>query len=280
MLRHKEDIWNALRGFTAPPLFFAPFATGLPAGYEALVVVLLWLSLSDMNHILHLHLHHNLFRHKLPNRLLDIGLGLVTGMTAANWRIQHVQGHHRGPAHEYGPAKAWEQRCFTIAGALSYSTRTIWPIFARPLAHSFTQWMRGTGHQRRRARGSFFEQCLPPATATILLLVDPWLVAAYVVPWYVLVHFVTRYTDYLNHVGVAAEDVPITNNSVHRFYNRVRCNFGYHTAHHYRPHAHWTTLPAIHAAIVDRIPPRYIKCYSWSGLLMPYHFYWSVGGRM
>ena len=280
MLRHKEDAWNALRGFAAPLLFLAPFATGLPVGYEALVVVLLWLALSDTNHILHLHVHHNFFRHRLLNRLLDIGLGLVTGMTAANWRSQHIQGHHRGPAHEYGPAQAWEQRRFSIAGALSYSMRTIWPIFARPLAHSFTKWMRSAGHERRRARGSFIEQCLPPATAAILLLVNPWLVAAYVLPWYALVYFVTRYTDYPNHVGVVATDARVTNNSVHRFHNRVRCNFGYHSAHHYRPHAHWTMLPAIHTAIAHKIPGQYIKHYSWSGLLMPYHFYLSIRGRM
>ena len=49
MLNHKEDVWNALRGLTAPVLFYAPFVVGLPAGYEIPTVVLLWLALSDMN---------------------------------------------------------------------------------------------------------------------------------------------------------------------------------------------------------------------------------------
>ena len=116
--------------------------------------------------------------------------------------------------------------------------------------------------------------------AAILLVVNPLLVAGYVLPWYALVYFVTRYTDYLNHAGVIDDNGLLTNNCVHDLYNRVRCNFGYHSAHHYRPRAHWTTLPAVHAAIAHRIPSRYIKHYSWSGLLMPYHFYLSMRGRM
>jgi hypothetical protein len=39
-----------------------------------------------------------------------------------------------------------------------------------------------------------------------------------------------------------------------------------------RPGAHWTELPAIHADIADRIPQRHLEPFSWSWVLMPYHF--------
>ena len=37
---------------------------------------------------------------------------------------------------------------------------------------------------------------------------------------------------------------------------------------------------AIHAGIADRIPERHLKYFSWSWVLLPYHFYLSSIGRM
>jgi fatty acid desaturase len=41
-----------------------------------------------------------------------------------------------------------------------------------------------------------------------------------------------------------------------------------------------TGAPTGHAGIADRIPQRHLKPFSWSWVLMPYHFYRSVTGRM
>jgi len=62
-----------------------------------------------------------------------------------------------------------------------------------------------------------------------------------------------------------------SNNSYSTVFNLACHNFGYHTAHHLRPTAHWTELPKIHERIAHRIPERCIKTVSWSCLLLPYH---------
>ena len=78
--------------------------------------------------------------------------------------------------------------------------------------------------------------------------------------------------DYLNHYGCdesSKNPFERANNSLAWWFNYKTHNFGYHTAHHMRPGAHWTELPDIHRTIADRIPERCLKPFSWSFLLMP-----------
>lgn len=280
MLKHKEDRLNAIRGFTAPILFLLPFYFPLPSQVEWIAILVLWLILSDINHILHLHIHHPFFNNRLLNLMLDVCMGFVTGMTASNWRIQHVHGHHGGHRNDRGLGVARELKEFSICGALAYSMRTSWHIFVWPLTESYKKGVLSNIDRPVHYRWAFIEQCGILVITMILLLHFPVLTVSYVIPWYILVYFVSRYTDYLNHFGVTTNGSFVTNSCVNHFYNRVRCNFGYHAAHHYNPKAHWTELPLIHNSIAHRIPENHIKNYSWSGLLMPYHFYLSLRGKM
>lgn len=277
MLNYKEDFLNATRAFSAPILFFFPFYVGFPFGYVLTTTALLWLMLSDINHILHLHAHHPFFKNKILNLFLDLCMGVVTGMTASNWRIQHILGHHNGPQFEYGPAYYWEIEKYSVLGALSFSLRTIWPIFYKPLLESFRKgFLVPTKHPVLDYRWAFAEQCLLIVIIALLLFFFPLLTVSYILLWYFLVYFVSRYTDYLNHFGLSDPHTKITNNCANKFYNALRCNFGFHTAHHMCPRAHWTTLPTVHASITHAIPSKNIKEYSWSGFMIPYHFYLSL----
>ena len=64
--------------------------------------------------------------------------------------------------------------------------------------------------------------------------------------WYFVTQFVTRYVDYLNHYGCDETSAGPTKALIIRCPGGSICtthNFGYHTAHHIRPGAHWTELP-------------------------------------
>jgi hypothetical protein len=107
----------------------------------------------------------------------------------------------------------------------------------------------------------------------------PWLVHGYLLPWYAVTHFISRYVDYLNHYGCdESSNNPFerSNNSLAWWFNYTTHNFRYHTANHMRPGAHWTELPVIHRTIAGTIPPCCLKQFSWSFLLMPYHFYLRI----
>lgn len=280
MLHFKEDLVNFIRGISAPIIFFYPVYAGFPEGYTVLTVCVLWLILNDINHVLHLHIHHTFSKSNTNNIILDICMGVVTGMTASNWRIQHIFGHHMGPRGEYGPGYKWEMERYSILGAISFSFRTIWPIFYKPILESYRKGIINNTKHPINYRWAFIEQVLLIILIIVLLGLSPLLTISYVIPWYCLVYFVTRYTDYLNHFGCLNTPTGVTNNCTNKIYNLLGCNFGFHTAHHSRPMAHWTTLPAIHKSISATIPADKIKAYSWSGFMIPYHFYLSARGKM
>lgn len=134
-----------------------------------------------------------------------------------------------------------------------------------------------------RYRWAFIEQCLLILFVSMLALRSTGLVLTFFLPWYVLIYFISRSVDYLNHYGCNGNSInpyERANNSLNRLFNRSSNNFGYHTAHHLRPSAHWTELPTIHEAIAERIPERLLKPFSWSCLLLPYHWVLSWRGRM
>jgi fatty acid desaturase len=105
----------------------------------------------------------------------------------------------------------------------------------------------------------------------------------FLLPWYYAIYFISRYVDYLNHYGCdehSTDPYECANNSLSKLFNFVCHNFGYHTAHHLRPTAHWTELPSIHARIAHRIPQGQLKTFSWSCLLLPYHCLRAWRGKM
>lgn len=286
LLRYKCDWFNVLRALTAPFIFLYPFFFGFSEGYVLITALILWGMLNDINHVLHLHIHHEFSHNKYFNILLDVCMGIVTGMVASNWRIQHKYGHHQrglgvtNAENSWEMGTPWEMKEYTIWAAIYHSVRTTFPTFYLPLAESFKKGIIGNATSPINYRYAFIEQMLFIAFVLAMLWVNPFLTLAYMLPWYFLVYFVTRYIDYLNHFSCSDGKFDSSNNSLNVWYNRLGCNFGYHSAHHYKPGAHWSLLPEIFADIRPNIPEKNIKHYSWSGFLLPYHFYLRIKGKM
>jgi fatty acid desaturase len=281
-VRHPADRLNAVRALLAPILLFAPFAIDLLQKYAIAYGIVAFVMIGDTNYLLHLHIHRPFSGSRVLNLVFDLAMSAVTAMTASNWRIQHLYGHHRGVGRPYrGDTRIREG--YSPARALSCSVMSMWETFYSPIAESFRKGVLDDVRAPISYRWAFCEQMLLVLLLAALTVAQPRLVLIYLLPWYLLTHFITRYVDYLNHYGCdEGSDNPYVraNNSLSRWFNLTTHNFGYHTAHHIRPGAHWTELPAIHAGIADRIPQRHLKPFSWSWLLMPYHFYRSVTDRM
>ena len=280
---HPADRLNVARALAAPLVLFSPFWCSFFEQYLLISAVAIFVLIGDTNYILHLHIHRPFSTRPWLNLLLDLGMGFTTGMTASNWRIQHRYGHHRGIDVPYRPGREWETARYSALGALSFSTRSIWPTFWQPVAESFDKGVLCNAPGPISYRWAFAEQFLFALFVAALLVWRPRLVLTFLLPWYALIYFISRYVDYLNHYGCderSANPYERANNSLSRLFNRSCNNFGYHTAHHMRPSAHWTELPAIHARIRDRIPERLLKSFSWSCLLLPYHCVLSWLGRV
>jgi beta-carotene hydroxylase len=283
LIANPADRLNVARALIAPFILFLPFWFGFPQGYEVPVAVGIFFAIGETNYILHLHIHRPFSNRAWLNLLLDLTMGISTGWMASNWRIQHRYGHHCGVDKPYRAAQAWECARYSPLRALSFSARSILPTFYRPIGEAFRKGVLQKCVRPIDYRWAFAEQVLFILFIAALSWWKPLLVATFLLPWYVLIGFISRYVDYLNHYGCderSGDPYVRANNSLSRSFNWGCSNFGYHTAHHLHPTAHWTELPAIHAGIADRIPAVHLKPFSWSCLLLPYHCLLSWRGKM
>jgi len=282
-IAHPADRVNVARAFVAPPLLFLPFYVALPATFVVIYGTMLFLVLGKSNYLLHLHIHRPFCRSRGLNLLVDLSLGSVTAMVASNWRIQHLYGHHRGLDMPYCGDWSWQLDKYSPGRALSYSAGSILSTFYGPYVESYRKGILKNVTLPISYRWAFAEHTLLMAFISLLAASQPILVLFYLLPWYFVTHFITRYVDYLNHYGCNEQSnnpYEHANNSLSPRFNRWTHNFGYHTAHHIRSGAHWTELPDIHCKIAAQIPRRCLKDISWSGLCLPYHCYLWYRGRM
>lgn len=274
---------NVARALMAPAIFFAPFLTGLPAGYEIPAALLIYVLIGDTNYILHLHIHRPFSKSKKVNLLLDMSMGSVTGMVASNWRIQHLYGHHRGDDTKFRGNRTWELEKYSTLRMLSFCSFTLWPTFWQPFIMAFRKGVAANETSPINYRWAFAEHVLLFALVGALALWQPWLTFSYLFPLYFLTYFITRYVDYLNHYGCdegSANKYDHANNCLNSTFNRFTHNFGYHTAHHLRPGAHWSELPDIYQEVEHLVPEARKKQFSWSWMLLPYHVVLSTYKRM
>ena len=109
-VRNRADMSQVFNALAGPFVLMAPLALGL-RGPELLGAWLaVWLYICRHNYILHNHVHHPFTDSKWFNRYLDWSLGFVTAMTAGNWRIMHVHGHHVEHLAELLPTRAHASR--------------------------------------------------------------------------------------------------------------------------------------------------------------------------
>lgn len=266
LLRHPADRACVARAVLALPILAIPATIGLPGDlWWPPAAFAVWFALADMNFLLHQHVHRAWTRAPTVNRALELALSAVTAMSAANWRIGHLRRHHRGDD-SWGGGFAWEMRRATRWGAFSYAARGVPIVLLRPLIFAFVRGFRSGGPNAAWHRGAFVEQAGVLAFAAGLIAAAP----EFYLPYYFLVLFFTRLTDYENHVACdPAAPLGFANNTLDPLYNRVRQNFGHHTAHHLYPGVHWTRLPELHAGLAADIPPERIGRARWTGFKTP-----------
>lgn len=270
LLKFREDTTNFWRALTAIFIFILPAITGMPTGlWGCTYGLLLWFLLCDMNFVLHQHVHYPMTRSRPWNLLLDLLLSCVTGMSAYSWRQHHLLHHHRGDD-RWGKHFAWEWRRHSAGGALSYSLRQAMIIFFKPLIEAFTKGVMRHQQEPIDFRASFIQQVGILAIMVLVTAKTP----EFYIPYYCLVYIFTTIADYDTHAGCDEGHWGAANNTLSPSYNWVRNNFGFHTAHHIHPDAHWTELPAFHDQIAAHILPRHLSNRWWTGAISPMLVVW------
>ncbi len=235
-------------------IFIALFALDLLvfATASSWLLVLAWAALSVPAKVCiaswnHHHQHVHFFRSNICNRLMEVVFGLQTGAVANVWVLHHNLGHHDNYMDQTKDESAWRAPDGRIMSGNEYT----WKL---ALTGYVCAAKNGTAHPSIR-RTFLIMTALHVAILGALVWINPFnAVAIFIIPMLISFVMTCRHT-YDHHAGCSETDeYAASNNIMHRWYNILTGNLGYHTAHHLRPGLHWSKLPAFHARIADKIP--------------------------
>jgi fatty acid desaturase len=200
----------------------------------------------------HHHQHLSTFRYAPLNRLLEFFYALHTGVTTNLWVLHHVLGHHHHFLDQTKDESGWKRKDGKVMGELEYSTKV-----------AFTAYYRG--YQVGKTHPKLQRDFVLFGVITLLLVVAlVWYrplqgLFLFVLPM-ITGLWLTSWVTYEHHAGLDTQNpFEASYNNLHKWYNRLTGNLGYHTAHHYKQGVHWSQLPALHESIKDKIPPHLIK---------------------
>jgi fatty acid desaturase len=199
----------------------------------------------------HHHQHLNVFHGVVANRALELMYGLMTGLVSHAWVLHHSVGHHVNYLDQQKDESRWRRRDGRPMGELEYTV--VVALTAYPRA-----WRVGQRYPAYRRTMAWMG-----ALTLLILAVALWhrplpALMVFVIPM-IFGLFHTVWATYTHHAGKSTESHHVaSNNIMHRGYNWLTGNLGYHTAHHAKPGTHWSRLPALHATMAHLIPD---DCY-------------------
>ena len=237
LFRHREDVLPVLCIVTLSLLdllvFFEARSVWMLAAWLVLVIGPKACICSWNHHHQHLFTFHQAVLH--------------TGITTNAWVLHHVVGHHVNYLDQTKDESAWKRRDGTTMGEWEYTAVIAMTGYLRAL---------GVSWRYPRHQPAFFGMGLivlallgaafvfNPLNALFVFAIP--MVAGYVI---------TCWHTYCHHAGLDTQNpYEASHNIMHRTYNILTGNLGYHTAHHVKPKLHWSKLPEFHATIADRIP--------------------------
>jgi fatty acid desaturase len=202
----------------------------------------------------HHHQHTRTFHGTWANRLLEQAYALHTGATTNLWLLHHVFGHHKHYLDQTVDESRWTRDDGTQMGMLEY-TLTI------AITSFYRGYKVGARHPAQRRTFVIYTGITVLLVAALIGYRPVPALFLFVLPMVVSLLF-TAWATYDHHAGLTTDDpFEASYNILNSSYNLWTCNLGYHTAHHLRPAAHWSELPAVHAEITGQIPP---QCYKRS----------------
>lgn len=225
---------------------FAAYFLCNSAGMASLVAAALLLPRFMAAMVVHNHAHTPIFKERAMNRVLEVLLYLETGMMAAKFHLHHNCGHHQFYTDPSRDPSTWVKKDGSSMGRLEYVARYF-------IGHTYQTIRIGRDYPlllRRYYRAQAVALC---AVAAVIALNPVNGLILFVAPMFaVWLSFINAtYDDHLDlH---STDDFAASYTKTNRLLNLLIFNNGYHLAHHVKPGAHWSELPAVHKAIEHRI---------------------------
>lgn len=195
----------------------------------------------------HHHQHLPTFYQRPLNRILELIYALHTGITTNAWVLHHNLGHHINYLDQSKDESGWKRRSGQTMGEIEYTFMIALTGYWRAFC---------VGRRHPKYQGSFLGMGLIVVLICCALLMHNWINAAVVFLLPMLIGYLTTcWHTYSHHAGLdSSNHFEASHNIMHRAYNLLTGNLGYHTAHHIKPGLHWSRLPQYHETIVSEIP--------------------------
>ncbi len=203
----------------------------------------------------HHHCHLPMWHSRRLNRLTDAWVALLQGHPTYAFAVAHNGNHHR---HPQGP-QDWARTDRFWGGDSNHLAGWLWHPFAAGAA-LYPHFMRYLQRCHLHRRGVWRWACRHHLAIACMWLGVGWADAhkALVLVWLpqaIGLHCLLA-ANYFQH---AHADGHSRFNHARNFtggINRLHFNIGYHLAHHEHPRVHWSQMPQVHTAMVQRLGAR------------------------
>ncbi|MCI5065970.1 fatty acid desaturase [bacterium] len=220
---------------------------------ESPLFIVIWFALCLMPKVAicswnHHHQHVHTFRKPFLNRLLELIYTFQTGITTNAWVLHHNLGHHIHYLDQTKDESGWKRRDGSKMGEFEYTVRLA-------LSGYITAFQVGRKHPK------YQKGFLTMGVLSLVLLAGAlaynWFNALFIFVFPMIIGYVaTCWHTYFHHAGLDTDDhYEASYNIMHKWYNIITGNLGYHTAHHVKQGVHWSKLPEFHEQIAHKIPP-------------------------
>lgn len=202
------------------------------------------------------HNHHHLptFMQPLLNRCYEVVLFLETGVPPYAWTLHHNMGHHKEYLDQEKDPASWRLPDGSVMSRLRYDVVGALRIYPEI-------WRIGRAHPELFRRFKVWTS-ISLGVLGVLVALDPLKALLLFIAPLPIMYLGLLDSTYMQHSDLdTGSELTASRNTVSRLYNLISWNLGYHTAHHLKPHVHWSRLPELHAEIESSIPDG-VKCDS------------------
>ncbi len=227
--------------------------------------------------MVHNHRHVPIWKNQTLNTVTDCWLTLLYGYPVFGWIPTHLQNHHvhTNTEPDYTKTYAFSEK------------NNLWTLIYYPMYSGGVQQKAISAYLKKlykNERPKFWQHVLQIISIAILLItvfVIDWKSALlYVIlPHQIALNSVLIF-NYVQHIHADEESEYNHSRNIEGFLNVFLFNNGLHTAHHIKPHLHWSRLPEFHSEIRRKIDPRLIeKNLIWylirQYIISPFHTEWA-----
>ena len=254
LYRYREDIAPSVVVFGIFAIQLLTFFLVDSLAVVALVMLVLLACSAMPGSISHNHHHVPTFIRPWMNRIYEVILFLEVGIPPYAWTLHHNMGHHKDYLDQEKDPANWRLPDGSVMSRVRYDivgALRIYPEIWR-IGHRYPEMFR---------RFKLWS-AVSLAVLGLFFLLDPLKALVLFVAPMPFMYLGLLDNTYMQHSDLdTGSEFTASRNTTSRLYNVISWNLGYHTAHHIKPHLHWSRLPAYYAEIEAAIPEG-MKCES------------------